>query len=58
MTVKKPCERCRVRPAAVPDRNRPGQPIKRICVECHAKELGGDLRRVVQVEAEKRNEPQ
>lgn len=30
------CERCGKHPAAVPDPERMGRPIKRICSECHA----------------------
>jgi len=30
------CERCGQRPAAVPDPERMGRPIRRICSECHA----------------------
>jgi hypothetical protein len=30
------CERCGKRPAAVPDPERMGRPIRRICSECHA----------------------
>lgn len=36
------CERCGKRPAAVPDPERMGRPIRRICSECHA----GGLRAV------------
>lgn len=42
------CIVCRERPAEVPDRNRPGRPIKRVCKECHAKRLQDDLRRIIQ----------
>ena len=37
------CEACGVNPATVPDRNRMGRPIKRICRECHSKRLAGDV---------------
>lgn len=37
------CILCRQRPAAVPDRNRPGRPVKRICRECHAERIANDL---------------
>ena len=41
------CELCRKNPAAVPDRNRMGRPIKRICRACHADRLTGDLREIM-----------
>ena len=50
--VKK-CELCGVEPAAVPDRNRMGRPIKRICSKCHAARLRGDLRYVMHVREER-----
>ena len=34
--VPRKCERCGQRPAAVPDPERMGRPIRRICSECHA----------------------
>jgi pimeloyl-ACP methyl ester carboxylesterase len=37
------CIVCHEREARVPDRNRPGRPIKRVCRECHAARLTGDL---------------
>jgi len=40
---KKLCELCGLSPAAVPDRNRMGRPIKRICLSCHADRLEGDV---------------
>ena len=43
------CEVCGERPAAVPDRNRMGRPIKRICRECHAARLRGDLAWIMEV---------
>lgn len=41
------CVVCGKRPAEVPDRNRPGRPVKRVCGPCHGARLLGDLRRVV-----------
>jgi hypothetical protein len=38
------CVLCLRREATVPDRNRPGRPVKRVCSQCHAKRLAGDLR--------------
>jgi len=37
------CERCGKRPAAVPDRERMGRPILRICAECHRGALAVDV---------------
>jgi hypothetical protein len=34
--ILRKCERCGKRPAAVPDPERMGRPIRRICSECHA----------------------
>ena len=45
----KMCEICGQEKAAVPDRNRMGRPIKRICQSCHALRLTGDLRRVMEL---------
>jgi hypothetical protein len=39
----KVCVVCHVRPAAVPDRNRPDRTIKRVCKACHAERLRDDL---------------
>lgn len=41
------CIVCHVRPVAVPDRERSGRPIKRVCRECHAKRLRLDLRNLL-----------
>lgn len=45
--MAKLCELCRERNAEVPDRNRQGRPIKRICRPCHRKRLEGDLDRIM-----------
>lgn len=37
------CEHCGKRPAAVPDRERMGRPIKRVCLECHRGALSLDV---------------
>ena len=39
----KQCELCHSRPATIPDRNRMGRPINRICNECHMARLRGDM---------------
>lgn len=49
----KKCNVCRVREAQVPDREQPGRPIKRICRQCHADRLIGDLKRILAYEQEK-----
>jgi hypothetical protein len=36
------CILCHVNEAAVPDRERMGRPIKRVCRECHADRLRED----------------
>jgi hypothetical protein len=41
------CEKCGENPASVPDRNRMGRPIKRICFGCHSAMLAGDMQRIV-----------
>lgn len=35
------------RPAELPDRNMAGRPIKRVCKQCHAELLLGDMRRLL-----------
>lgn len=42
--MKKICIICKERPATVPDRERMGRPIKRLCRQCHAARLQGDIR--------------
>jgi len=46
--VTKPvCVVCQKRPAAVPDRNKPGSRRREVCRECHANRLMGDLQSIV-----------
>ena len=45
--MAKMCELCKTRPATVPDRNCMGRPINRVCSDCHAARLRGDLINVV-----------
>jgi hypothetical protein len=47
--MAKLCEICDERPAAVPDRERMGRPIKRVCRECHAQRLAGDMREIMRL---------
>ncbi len=49
----KKCKICKIRPATVPDRNCVGRPIKRICTDCHAARLRGDLAQVIGVNKDK-----
>ena len=53
MTVKASCIVCHEREAVLPDRNNPGRPVKRICRQCHADRLIGDLKAIL-VEEERR----
>ena len=43
------CIVCNARPAELPDRNRMGRPIKRVCFECHSARLRGDLKYLLEV---------
>lgn len=45
---KKLCEVCGVNKATIPDRNRQGRPINRLCSECHGKRLAGDFAAVAE----------
>lgn len=45
--MKKTCIVCRERPAEVPDRERMGKPVKRVCRECHAQRLERDIKRIL-----------
>jgi hypothetical protein len=48
------CILCNERPAVLPDRERMGKPIKRVCRECHASRLRGDLVEILKHERVKR----
>lgn len=41
--AKKLCELCHKNYATLPDRERGGSPVKRICSDCHAERLRGDM---------------
>lgn len=41
------CVLCKQREAKVPDREREGRPIKRLCRECHAARLAGDMKNLL-----------
>lgn len=47
MSAKRLCSVCRQRPAEIPDRERMGRLIARVCRECHGNRLAGDLLRVL-----------
>lgn len=47
--AKKMCEICGDKPATVPDRERMGRLINRVCSSCHALRLAGDLKRIMAI---------
>lgn len=47
MSKRKMCELCGKKPATVPDRERMGRLINRVCSDCHADRLRGDLHQVM-----------
>ena len=55
--AKKLCIRCHSRPAVVPDRERTGRPIARICRECHAQRLVMDMLRIVESHTKEEAKP-
>jgi len=50
--MKKVCEICHKLPAQLPDRNRMGRPVKRICKLCHGERLRGDVRHIMKLHEE------
>ena len=54
--AKKMCELCGDKPATVPDRERMGRPINRVCSSCHALRLEGDLKRIMELYRKRRQE--
>lgn len=54
MPTKRKCNVCWERPAEVPDRNVMGRPIKRVCKQCHAARLAGDLRSILAIQAKRK----
>lgn len=44
--TKRLCVVCGKRPPEVPDRERMGRPIKRVCLKCHRQRLLGDVRKI------------
>lgn len=53
MIAAKLCEICGIGKATVPDRNRGGRLINRICKGCHSLRLSGDLTRIVELQKTK-----
>lgn len=47
--AKKLCDICGDRPATVPDRERMGRLINRVCSSCHALRLAGDMQRILEL---------
>ena len=45
--MAKKCEICGDNPATVPDRNKMGRPINRVCSSCHALRLVGDIKQII-----------
>lgn len=50
---KKVCEICGIHPATVPDRDRPGRLINRVCSRCHQARLVGDVNLIMKLRDEK-----
>lgn len=50
------CIVCRTNKAEVPDRERMGRPVKRLCRGCHVLRLQSDLIRIMNLEAKKEKE--
>ena len=47
--AKKMCEICGDMQATVPDRERMGRLINRVCSSCHALRLAGDMKRILEL---------
>ena len=52
--AKKMCEICGVNPATVPDRERMGRLINRVCSSCHSLRLAGDMMRILELHEKRR----
>jgi hypothetical protein len=52
--AKKICEICGKNPATVPDRERMGRPINRVCSSCHSLRLIGDMKRIMELREKNR----
>jgi|JI10StandDraft_1071094.scaffolds.fasta_scaffold570439_2 hypothetical protein len=51
---KKLCEICGENPATVPDRERMGRLINRVCSSCHALRLAGDMKLIFELHERRR----
>ena len=49
------CIVCHDRPAELPDRDS-GSPRKKVCRQCHGERLRGDLKRIIEFDAQLRRE--
>ena len=54
MMAKKMCEICGEKPATVPDRERMGRLINRVCSSCHTLRLAGDMKRIMELHEQRR----
>ena len=52
--AKKMCEICGKNAATVPDRERAGRLVNRVCSPCHAKRLAGDMMRIMELHEKRR----
>jgi hypothetical protein len=52
--AKKKCEICGEKPATVPDRERMGRLINRVCSSCHSLRLAGDMKRILELREKRR----
>ena len=52
--AKKMCEICGEKPATVPDRERVGRLINRVCSSCQALRLAGDMKRIFELHEKRR----
>lgn len=52
--AKKLCKICGINEATIPDRNKPGRPIKEICSKCHSLRLAGDIKELLKLHKNKK----
>ena len=48
------CIVCGIEKAIIPDRERMGRPIKRLCLKCHRQRLKEDIQMIMALDAENR----
>ena len=53
--AKKLCEICGEKPASVPDRERMGRLINRVCLSCHTLRLAGDVQRIAELHEQRKD---